>query len=247
MRAPRRAGAAIVAMLLLTVAAHAASLRVYPVRIVLSPKEPVQTMRIQNGGVEAARLQVRVFSWRQAADGKDVFEETRDVLVNPGLFEIAGQGEQIARFGLRTDPATVEKSYRVFLEEVPGSRPTEPGEVRTLLRISIPIFVPAPQAVGRLTWRAWATGPRKMTLAIGNDGTAHVQITRLALARKGGTKLGAGDMSIYLLPGASQRITLDVDAPVRAGEALTLNAVTDQAQLSADLVSEASPDEAGRP
>ncbi|MGH6617111.1 fimbrial biogenesis chaperone [Sphingomonas sp.] len=246
MRAPMRAGVAVVGMVSLAMAAQAVSLRIYPVRIVLSPKAPVQTMRIQNSSGDSARIQVRVFAWSQAG-GKDVFEETRDVLANPGLFEIAAQGEQIARFGLRTTPGTIEKSYRVFLEEVPDSRPTRPGEVRTLLRISVPIFVPAPNAIGRLSWRTWAMGPRKMALAISNDGTAHVQINRLALTRRDGTKLGADDMSVYLLPGASQQVELDIGAPVRVGEALKLNAVTDQANLSADLVSEAGPREAGRP
>lgn len=241
-----RAGVAIVAIFLLSLAAQASSLKVYPVRIVLTPKEPVQTMTIQNSSAEAARIQLRVFSWSQV-DGKDVFAETRDVLANPALFEIAAKGEQIARFGLRTSPGAVEKSYRVVLEEVPGLRPNEPGEVRTLLRISIPIFVPAPKPVGRLSWRAWATGPRKVAFAIGNQGTAHVQINRLALVGQDGTKLGADDMSVYLLPGASQQIVLDVDTPVSAGQALKLNAVTDQGNLVADLVIEAPPRETGRP
>ncbi|KRC81573.1 molecular chaperone [Sphingomonas sp. Root241] len=241
-----RAGAAIVAILLLPLVAQASSLKVYPVRIVLTPKEPVQTMTIQNGSSEAARIQLRVFSWRQV-DGEDKLEETRDILANPGSFEIAGQGEQIARFGLRTSPGTVEKSYRVILEEVPGSRPSEPGKVRTLLRISIPIFVPAPNPVGRLSWRAWAAGDRKMTFEIRNQGTVHVQINRLALAGPKGTKLGTGDMSVYLLPGASRRVVLDIDAPVRAGDPLKLSAVTDQGDLAADLVAEAAPHETGRP
>ena len=241
-----RASVAIIAIVLLSVTAQAASLKIYPVRIVLTPKEPVRTMTIQNSSAKTTRIQLRVFSWRQE-NGKDVFEATRDVLANPGLFEIAPKGEQIARFGLRTSPGTVEKSYRIFLEEVPDSRPNQPGEVRTLLRISIPIFVPVPNATGRLTWRAWPSGPRKVTFAIGNQGTAHVQINRLALTRKDGTKLGSNDMAVYLLPGASQRIVLDVGAPVRAGEPLKLTAVTDQANLEAGLITEASPREAGRP
>lgn len=241
-----RAGAAIVAILLLPLVAQASSLKVYPVRIVLTPKEPVQTMTIQNDGAESARIQLRVFSWRQV-DGEDKLEETRDVLANPGLFEIAAQSEQIARFGLRSGPGSVEKSYRVVLEEVPGLRPNEPGKVRTLLRISIPIFVPAPNPVGRLSWRAWAAGDRKMTFEIRNQGTVHVQINRLALAGRNGTKLGAGDMSVYLLPGATRQVMLDVGAPVRAGEALKLSTVTDQGDLAADLVAEAAPHETGRP
>jgi hypothetical protein len=54
-------------------------------------------------------------------------------------------------------------------------------------------------------------------------------------------------MSVYLLPGASRQVMLDVDAPVRAGEALKLSAVTDQGNLAADLVAEAAPRETGRP
>lgn len=241
-----RARVAATIILLLSGAAQAASLKVYPVRIVLSPKEPVQTMTIENSNSEAARIQLRVFAWRQV-NGKDVFEETRDVLANPGLFEIAAKGQQIARFGLRTVPGQVEKSYRVVLEEVPGLRPTEPGEVRTLLRISIPIFVPALNPNGRLTWRAWPTGPRTMTFEIGNQGSAHVQINRLAISGLGATKLGAKDMSVYLLPGASQRIVLDLNASVPAAVPLKLNAVTDQGNLAVDLVVEPAPRENSRP
>lgn len=240
-----RASAAIAAIVLLPASAHAASLKVYPVRVVLTPKDPVQTMTIQNSSSEPTRMQLRVFSWRQE-NGKDVFEETRDVLVNPVLAEIAPGAEQIARLGLRTTPGAVEKSYRIFLEEVPGSSPSQPGEVRTLLRISVPIFVPAPNAVGRITWRTWP-GTDKVTFAIANPGTAHVQINRLTLKRTNGQELGGDDMAVYLLPGASQNIRLDVSAPVRGGEGLTVNAVTDQGNLTANLVAEPSPREVDRP
>ncbi|WP_239025775.1 fimbrial biogenesis chaperone [Sphingomonas paeninsulae] len=243
MRAQKSICAAAVAALLMPATVQAASLKVYPVRVVLTANEPVQTMKIQNGEAAPVRVQLRVFSWHQE-NGKDLFEETRDVLANPGLFEIAAGGEQIARFGLRTNLGAAEKSYRVFLEEIPDSRPSEPGKVRTLLRISIPIFASVPNAAGRLNWRTWASGPGTQTFSVVNQGTAHVQINRLAIMRADGMKLGASDLSAYLLPGASQKITVKIDAPVHPGELVKLNAVTDQGTLTDVLTNEAGPHEA---
>ncbi|MFD2428818.1 molecular chaperone [Sphingobium scionense] len=87
----------------------AATLKIYPVLVALDDKTPVETMTIENSGDAPARMQVRVVAWRQD-NGQDLFEETRDILANPPLFEIAPGGQQIARFGLRTAPAPTEKA-----------------------------------------------------------------------------------------------------------------------------------------
>lgn len=224
----------------------AASLKLFPVRIELSSDQPVQTMTIENDSDEATRVQLRLVAWRQV-DGKDVYEETRDVLANPGLFEVPSRGVQIARFGLRTSPGATEKAYRVFLEEVPTDRPSLPGEVRTLLRISVPVFVPPAKPAMRLDWRAVPGGAGKVAFLIRNDGNVHVQINRLTL--KAGRRAApvSEDMSVYLLPGTEKRVTLDVRDPPREGEAFKIDAMTDQSDLSVDLVMEAPAREAGHP
>lgn len=228
----------------LAAAASAASFKLYPVRIVLSPDQPVQTMTIHNSGAEPARAQLRVFAWSQA-DGEDVFTETRDILANPPIFEVPPGGDQIARFGLRTSPGPVEKSYRVFVQEVPTDRPRKAGEIQTLLRISVPIFVPAPGAVGKLEWRLFPSNGKQVTLAIRNVGGAHVEINHIDL-RRNGDPIAARDMSVYLLPGSAKRLTLDSTSAVTAGQTIALKAQTDQGALSAAIVSEAPPGEAGR-
>ena len=234
--------AAMAAACLLAAGAGAASLKLYPVRIILSPDQPVQTMTIHNSGTEPARVQLRVFAWRQV-DGHDVFEQTRDILANPPIFAVAPGGDQIARFGLRTAPGTVEKSYRVFLQEVPTDRPRKPGEVQTLLRISVPIFVPAPNAVGQLQWRLWPAGSKRVTIAIHNVGSAHVQLDHLDL-RLGGKMIAAKDMSVYLLPGASRQLTLDAATVLGVGQTIALAARTDQGNIAARIVSEATSHDA---
>ncbi|MBE1529900.1 fimbrial chaperone protein [Sphingopyxis sp. OAS728] len=246
MAMPFRLAATMLAALLAPGLLGAAVFKLFPVRIELTSEQPVQTMTIENDSDEASRVQLRLYAWRQEGE-RDIYEETREVLANPGLFEIAPRRSQIARFGLRTSPGATEKAYRVFLEEVPTDRPSVPGEVRTLLRISVPIFVPPAQPAARLSWRVVSEGGAKVAFLVQNEGNVHVQLNRLTLKRAGDAVLGSEDMSVYLLPGTSRRVTLEVSSQPRAGERLKLEAMTDQADLSVDLVLEAAAREAGRP
>jgi fimbrial chaperone protein len=243
MRAVTRLILAIGFASLASTALAAGALRLYPVRIELSGGESVQTMTITNDGDEATRLQLRVFGWRQVG-GEDVLEETRDILANPGLFEVKPRGTQIARFGLRTTSDAREKAYRVILEEVPTGRPSTPGEVKTLLRISVPIFVPPAVPRVQLSWHSARAADGGIALQIRNSGNVHVQLNRLSLSRPGGTSLASEDMSVYILPGQSAAVALKTSAPVRVGEVLKLDAMTDQGERSIDLSVEAAAREA---
>lgn len=230
---------AIAALMALAVpvTAHATTLKIYPVLIQLDGKTPVQTMTIENSSDALARMQVRVVAWRQD-DGRDLFEDTRDILANPPLFEVAAGAQQIARFGLRTTAGTTEKSYRIFLEEIPTERPLAPGEVRTLLRVSIPIFVPAPGAQPLLDWQLSGAGDRQVAVTVRNSGGAHIHLNRIDIRRADGSALTTRQESIYILPGATRNLLLDTPAMVRAGEKLTLDATSDTQRLSVNLVSQ---------
>lgn len=244
MRRMMHVGVAVAALLAMPAALGAMTLKIFPVLVTLSDAEPVQTMTVENSSDMASRVQVRVMAWRQEG-GRDVFSETRDVLANPGQFQVAPGGSQIIRFGSRIAPGETERSYRVFLEEVPSGRPRAPGEIQTLLRVSIPIFIPGASSASRIDWSAWPSGKGKVTLAIRNQGGNHVHFSRFALQRRG-KPIGGQDLSVYLLPGAATRVELDVDAPVGVGERLKLDALAGGTRVSTDLVSQASPGETDR-
>jgi fimbrial chaperone protein len=231
---------AIAALIALAVpaTAHATTLKIYPVLIQLDGKTPVQTMTIENSSDALARMQVRVVAWRQE-NGQDLFEGTRDILANPPLFEVAAGAQQIARFGLRTTAGATEKSYRIFLEEIPTERPLAPGEVRTLLRVSIPIFVPAPGAQPSLDWQVSAAGNRQLSVVVRNTGGAHVHLNRIDIKRADGSALTTRQESVYILPGATRNFLLDTTGMLGAGEKLVLDATSDTQRLSVNLVSQA--------
>ncbi|MBC7985518.1 MAG: molecular chaperone [Sphingomonadaceae bacterium] len=240
-----RAVIGVAAAVLGSFPALAGSLTVFPVRVQLSADEPVQTLTVRNSGGEPSRVQLRVYAWSQAA-GEEVLAETREVLANPPLFEIAPGDEQLARLGLRASAGDVERSYRVILEEVPIDELARPGEVRALLRISIPIFVPPAAARVQLDWSARPSDGALM-LGLANGGNTHVQISRLTITRADGSPLGAEDMSVYLLPGARTERSFAVSLPVRSGERLRIEVLTDSDPLSAEIVAGGSSGEAGRP
>lgn len=223
------------AVLMASAPAYAAMLKAYPVRLALSPDEPVATMTIQNSGAEVTRLQLRVMAWSQE-NGEDVFRPTRDVLANPAMFELAPGAQQIARFGLQSGAVPREGSYRVFLQEVPTREAGKPGEVITLLQISIPIFIPVKGAISQLTWSLDSSGADKASLQVQNTGGGHVQVTGLTLTRADGQVVSDQKMSVYVLPGAWRRAAIDLKSPLKRGERLTFRAETDQAPVSGVLV-----------
>ncbi len=215
--------------------AFSAALKIAPIRILLGAHNTVQVMRIENTGSETTRLQLQILSWSQRG-GRDYFAPTRDVLANPAMFEIAPHKIQIVRIGLRTKAGAMEKSYRLFVVEVPNSIP-QSGRVQTLLRISVPVFVPAPNAVGRLVWHAWPSGPNKLTLSLQNVGNAHTQIHHITL--DDGTHnapLGVSNRMLYLLPGTHHEITIPINGPAKPGQSVELKAATDGPEILATSV-----------
>ena len=238
----KRRGWVLMLALLATAPAHAGDLAITPVRLELSRRASVATIKVRNAGAHATSLQMRVFTWRQV-DGEDRLERSEDVLANPGAFELAPGAEQLARVGLNAPASSALASYRVIIQELPLHEPGRAGEVATLLRVSIPIFVEAERALPALAWTLERTDAGGLALRAVNSGTAHVQLTRLSLKRANGETILDEAASLYVLPGATRRVGLSRPITVRAGEALTLRADTDGPVMTALIAAPVDQDE----
>ncbi|RYY94257.1 MAG: molecular chaperone [Comamonadaceae bacterium] len=202
-----------------TASATAASLHVAPVRIALTGARPVASLTLGNGEDEEVAIQVEVLAWSQR-DGQDHYAPTRDVLVNPSIFRVPARGQQIVRMGLQVAAADEERSYRVFFQQLPRDQalPADAAgsagaRLQTLLRIGVPLFVPAAAARQSLHWKltpaAWAEGGTHR-LWLDNRGTDHLQLTEVRLRHEGGAELLRKSLSWYVLPGRSASIALDL-------------------------------------
>lgn len=212
--------------------ASAASLSVAPLRIVLTPERPVGSLTMGNSEDAEVAVQAEVLAWSQE-NGRDVYQPTREVLVNPAIFRLPPGGRQIVRLGLQVPAEASERSYRVFLRQLPRDQAlpqniAEGAKVQTLLRIGVPIFVPPRQPRQSLQWslQAGSAGGRNYRLVLDNQGSEHIQVTQLVVRREGGTELLRKSLSHYALAGQSADIELEL-APLPPDTRLQIEAATD--------------------
>jgi fimbrial chaperone protein len=181
---------------------EAGSYTVKPVRIELSARQLRITMQIQNLDVDPTTIQAHIVAWN-AKGSEEILSDSDDILLNPPIFTIAVGHTQYLRLGLRHPPPdTKEGTYRLILEEVPP--PFKPGfsGLRTVLKMSVPIFIkpriPAPQ----LTWTLQRTSDQELRLSVENRGNAHVQIRKFALTADGTDPGFVEEIASYVLQNA---------------------------------------------
>jgi fimbrial chaperone protein len=181
----------------------AASFTVTPVRVELSARQLHATLQITNSGDEKVTIQLHPVLWTLAG-GSEALQDTNDVIFNPPIFTIMPHQSQAIRVGLREFArGNIEATYRLILEEVPANFDSSSTGLRTILRISIPIFVsPSVQAEARLSWDLQRTTDGGATLSVSNNGNAHIQLKRFAMVADGATDAAFSQNSfVYLLPG----------------------------------------------
>lgn len=116
---------------------------VSPLRVDLGPKARSAAVTVTNEGKEKVNFQLQAMEWTQDAAGKDQYAETQDLIFFPKILSVEPGQEGIIRVGLKTGPAAVERSYRLFIEELPGLVKPPPGSsahINVLIRFGLPIF-----------------------------------------------------------------------------------------------------------
>ena len=161
-------------------------------------------MKISNGGTEPIRVQIQAVSWEIHGDA-ETQTETDQLIVNPPIVTIAPNQDQFVRLGARSiAPSDQERSFRLILEEVPMTTDQPRSGIRTILRISSPLFVPATAPREKVDWSLVKAAGGTELVAI-NSGNTHQKIYRLELGGKPAAAplLEAG--LTYLLPGQTRR------------------------------------------
>ena len=216
---------------------QASSFTVSPTRIPLSAKHRAVTVRLLNLGDEPLTLQAHVVAWT-TNENRDLYQDNDDVVLNPPIVTLEPQKPQLMRLGLRRPYVEgAEFAYRLIVEEVPPA--PKPGVVglRTILRITVPIFVEPPGGARKqLDWKAELVPGVGMKITATNNGNVHVQIRHLDLFPE--TSLAAPSRLTvldYLLPGQTHAWIFE-DAKFRAVQNLALTVVTDAESFRVSLV-----------
>jgi fimbrial chaperone protein len=210
---------------------QAGSFNVSPVRIFLNASRKTGVLDLVNQGAEKVTIQLKVSGWRQGPEGEDLYDSTKDIVVFPKIFELDRGEKKSLRLGYQEKPPkSMEKTYRLFLQELPIA-PGEEKTVRMTLNIGVPIFVaPSKEIRSGAIEKAWLDNGR-LKVRILNTGNCHFFIKRLiaTVRKKGGEVAFSKEITgWYSLAGASR--TYEIELPSELGSdarELHLEAIAD--------------------
>jgi fimbrial chaperone protein len=185
------------------------------VNVFLTSQAKSEVVTIRNTSDVPLRFQVNVFAWDQNAQGEMALTATRDIVFFPPLFSLKPGEERNLRIGTATSAGTTEKTYRLFIEELPsqegGSGP--PGQVAIRTRLGIPIFLrPVKEAIAG---RVDQVGVRDshLAFALRNIGNVHFVAQAIRITGYGAT----GDTVLegklegwYVLAGGTRLFDLEL-------------------------------------
>lgn len=206
---------ALLSLLLLPQFAKAGEWQVVPIRLDLSTAIKSGVLTVKNRSDETLNIQLKAFEWSQDNDGKDKYQETTDLIFMPKIATLDKQGEQVVRVGIKIPASIREKTYRLFIEEIPKPRKADSTGIAIAIRFGVPIFVkPMKEEIKGVVEKVAAL-KGELSAAVTNSGNAHFNITsvnfRLRNA-KGDELFSKESKGWYLLSGISRSYTTSFPA-----------------------------------
>jgi fimbrial chaperone protein len=219
-RAPGRGAGLLLAVALgLVVGARAegASLTVDPTRVTLTARTGSTLVTVRNEGSETIRVQLSAFAWSQSITGDVELQPTQDVVYFPRLFSLAPGEERKIRVGTTAAFGDVERTYRLFVEELPPLV-RAPGEnaVRMLTKFGIPVFLRPAAATAKAALTGVGLSGSRLTFTLQNAGNVHFVPEAVRVEALGSNGQSVFDRKMdgwYVLAGGSRLYELDVPAP----------------------------------
>lgn len=155
--------------------------RVIPIRLDFDQKSRSGSITLHNEGDAPVNLQMRAVQWVQDAQGKDQYEESAELVYFPKIVTIPPGESRVLRSGINIPATSQEKTFRLFIEELPSPQQNQGAAVAIAVRFGVPVFV-APLKpemhgeIGKLTLKSDG-----VDLSVRNPGNVHFRIQALHL------------------------------------------------------------------
>ncbi len=238
------ASALVCTFFLLPDSARGGEFRVTPIRLILDARTKTGVITVTNEAEEKLQCQVKAFEWTQDASGKDVYEETQDLIFFPKIMTVDPKSERVIRAGIKIPAVAKEKTYRLFIEEIPEPKKAQGTAIAVAIRFGVPIFSQPVKEEARGAIERCDLSKGTVTLALKNTGNVHLVINTVKLVgrdQKGGQTLSNDLSGWYLLNGASRTYSASLarDACTKT-TTLDVEVVTDKVNLKHKLNTDAS-------
>jgi fimbrial chaperone protein len=176
-------------LLLAAYPALAGDFQVSPITLELAQGVNSGVFTVINEGQEKINFQITLSEWTQDSTGKDVYSESTDIIFFPKIMTLEVGEQRVIRVGLKGSRGLLEKTYRIFIEQIPSREKSTGVNIAVSIRFAPPIFVkPAEiKAGGAIDTIALAKG--KISAIVRNTGNVHFRMTSILI--KGRSVSGA--------------------------------------------------------
>ena len=151
----------------------AGSFEVSPIRVTLSPQTSSILISVRNKDKEKLRVQVETVGWNQSKKGEMLLAPTKDIAFYPSLLSMEPGEARKIRVAARTAVGSVEKTYRIFIAELPDATKTNRPAIRMLTRFSIPIFLQPEKSRAQVQVGQLSVRGREVFFELTNKGNSH--------------------------------------------------------------------------
>jgi fimbrial chaperone protein len=169
-------------------AASAATFTVEPTQIFLSGRTTSMLLTLRNESADTLQFQLSAFAWAQSPSGEMLLEPTEDIVFFPTLLTLKPMETRRVRVGSTTTQDVREKTYRIFVEELPPTGNSTASGVRVLTKMGIPIFVRPVKEVATATLNDLRQQDGTLRFTLASAGTVHVVPQRIQVRGLAGAK-----------------------------------------------------------
>lgn len=159
--------------------------RVIPIFLDFNQKTRSGVITLSNEGENKVSLQIKSMKWSQDSEGKDLYEDDAELIFFPRLLTIEPGKSQMLRVGMQIPATDVEKTYRLFIEEIPEPRKADQGAtIAIALRFGVPIYAAPIKSESRGEFVEALLAKGTVKTVIKNTGNVHFRIQTVQLIGK---------------------------------------------------------------
>lgn len=195
--------------------AWAVTFSVNPTRVILTGRVTNALITLRNESDQGARFQLSAFAWDQAPDGQMKLAPTEDIIFYPQMLALGPREERKVRVGTTLAPGAIERSYRLFVEELPPAAGEEnAGKVRVFTKVGIPVFLRASESAPRAELRNLRYGEGRVSFTLANAGSTFFVPDSIVVRALGadGQPIGSQDVKGWYVLAGGVRV-FDIEGP----------------------------------
>lgn len=220
-------------------AASCGEWRVTPIRLDLGRDAKTGVITVSNDADAKLQVQMKAMQWSQDVEGKDVYTESSDLIFFPKIMIFEKKEEKILRAGIKIPAAAKEKTYRLFIEEIPEPRKGEGANIAIAIKFGVPIFVKPLKEEPKGEIEKPGISKGAVGMIVKNSGNVHFRIESITVKGKdlkGDEKFSKELSGWYLLSGVSRSYTTTIPQDVCAAVAkVSIEVKTDKFTLNGNL------------